>query len=832
MIRCILFLIILLTNACSKPSESGSIISGAIDSPIGSSPKLHTILPVSTYELVNYTSILDASDSASGFDTNSNGVPIIYECFYDTDIDGTVNETNECQNISGLNFNPQSGVLYGKPSSDTSGRYEILIKGTSERLSDEVITTVQIFNLNQIFVSLSESERNIGESTSATATAIYENGWIRSINNEVSWSVSDTLKATVDMSGNVITNNPGITVVQAELDRITGQASLQIFNSALSYIRINQTTHTLPLNGSKRLNATAFYNDGRSVLITNVADWTSLNSSIATVSNVSLNKGQLSAINEGTTQIEIRFGGMTHMASVEVTNQSIVDIVVTPVNSSGIIGIKQTFSATAFLSNNTTIDVTDVATWSSSDSAKLNIASNGVATLLSAGIIDVTAEYGSFSGQTRFTISSATIRSISIQSPSPIVTAGFNLTFSAIAEMSNGSIIDITSSALWSVSNSSLASISSGALSPGRLSALSTGHLTVTASLGATSSQTSIEITNGALNSISLQPSDSFMWKGETKKFTALGTFADGTTIDISEQVIWSTSDNTKLTVDNSPGQRGYARTLYDGTTTQNLTITATMNTISKSINIIINPANLIGLQINESNVVVKTETTKRLSVFGQYSDGGSVNLTSSALWLSSNETIGYISNAITDKGLIYALAEGSTNIQAKLNGISSNIVTVEIDNDSSPSSQLLGTGLKASYFSGRTFNTLKGVRIDSSINFSWDRGNAPLGVGDQFSIRWEGQIRSPETASCRFHAYSDDGFRVYLNNTLILNDWSDHAPRWSQSNWINLNKNEMSNIRVEFYENSGQSFAQLQWECTNHFAQTTIPQEYLYPAQ
>ena len=104
--------------------------------------------------------------------------------------------------------------------------------------------------------------------------------------------------------------------------------------------------------------------------------------------------------------------------------------------------------------------------------------------------------------------------------------------------------------------------------------------------------------------------------------------------------------------------------------------------------------------------------------------------------------------------------------------------------------------------------------------------------MGDSFSIRWEGQLKSPVTASCRIHSYSDDGFRVYLNGTLVLNDWSNHAARWANSAWMNLTEDQFYDLRVEFYENGGHAVAQLHWECTGQFARTLIIKDYLFPAE
>ncbi|MCL5097829.1 MAG: Ig-like domain-containing protein [Candidatus Omnitrophica bacterium] len=102
------------------------------------------------------------------------------------------------------------------------------------------------------------------------------------------------------------------------------------------------------------------------------------------------------------------------------------------------------------------------------------------------------------------------------------------------------------------------------------------------AAVGATSANYDITFVNGLLTvtapqlvSISLSPSVESVSEGQTVTFTAIGTYTDGTTQDISSEVTWGTSSPTVAAIDSS----GVVVAEEPGTAL----ITASMSNLSKS---------------------------------------------------------------------------------------------------------------------------------------------------------------------------------------------------------------------------------------------------------
>lgn len=123
--------------------------------------------------------------------------------------------------------------------------------------------------------------------------------------------------------------------------------------------------------------------------------------------------------------------------------------------------------------------------------------------------------------------------------------------------------------------------------------------------------------------------------------------------------------------------------------------------------------------------------------------------------------------------------------------------------------------GLSGAYYNNTNLSgSPVGSRVDTSINFDWGNGSSGVsGVNsNQFSVRWTGQLRAPTTGNYRFQTVSDDGVRLWINNQLIINNWTDHSAATNTSATVALQAGYAYDVRLEYYENTGQSVIRLLW--------------------
>lgn len=121
--------------------------------------------------------------------------------------------------------------------------------------------------------------------------------------------------------------------------------------------------------------------------------------------------------------------------------------------------------------------------------------------------------------------------------------------------------------------------------------------------------------------------------------------------------------------------------------------------------------------------------------------------------------------------------------------------------------------GLQAEYF---TNVTLKGEpvvkRIDKSIDFHWTLfAPDPLLKADFYSVRWTGQLAAAATGKFKIGLEGNDGFRLYINNKLLIDNWNKQSYRVSVADYF-FEKGKSYDIRVEFFEPVGNATIKLIW--------------------
>lgn len=131
--------------------------------------------------------------------------------------------------------------------------------------------------------------------------------------------------------------------------------------------------------------------------------------------------------------------------------------------------------------------------------------------------------------------------------------------------------------------------------------------------------------------------------------------------------------------------------------------------------------------------------------------------------------------------------------------------------------------GLKPTYFPNMTLTapgtTPKdgdGRDITEAPGGAWASAG-PLGVNvgvDNFSVRWEGQIETFTTGNYTFWTGSDDGMQVFITDmsNKVAGQWNTQ-PYIEYSGTKYLAGEQRHQIKVEFFENTGDATAKLFWQ-------------------
>jgi hypothetical protein len=125
----------------------------------------------------------------------------------------------------------------------------------------------------------------------------------------------------------------------------------------------------------------------------------------------------------------------------------------------------------------------------------------------------------------------------------------------------------------------------------------------------------------------------------------------------------------------------------------------------------------------------------------------------------------------------------------------------------------------RAEYFDNRTLSgTPTFSRCETEINQAWGNGGPGNGVKvDNFSARWTGRA-SFQAGTYSFTAWGDDGIRVWVDSTLIVDEWRNQNAQFKVSRTMTAGYHD---IKVEYYEGGGNGRTLVTWQLTSSTSPT-----------
>lgn len=151
---------------------------------------------------------------------------------------------------------------------------------------------------------------------------------------------------------------------------------------------------------------------------------------------------------------------------------------------------------------------------------------------------------------------------------------------------------------------------------------------------------------------------------------------------------------------------------------------------------------------------------------------------------------------------------------------------------DGVPDECSLLRGAVGAYYSNVNLTVRSVVRLDPRIDFDWrdPYPNSPdPSIGeDTFSVRWRTQVIPPVSGSYTFYTRTDDGVRLWIHGQLLIDHWMNQSATW-WSGSCDLVANQPTELRMEYFERTGDALARLQWSGPAT-PRSTIPTERLLP--
>lgn len=320
---------------------------------------------------------------------------------------------------------------------------------------------------------------------------------------------------------------------------------------------------------TQQLTATGYYTDLSTQNITGSVAWSSNNSAIAGVDS----SGRVSAIAAGSTVIRAASGAVSADVNVNVTTATLQSITISPVNPTKPKGRTQQFTATGSYDNGQNYNITNSVTWTSFTPAAVSIGSTtGLATAAGEGSSTITASLGAVTSNTAtMTVTAPVVDSVSVTPANLSLAKGLTQQFNVNGTYSDGTVLNLNNTAVWSSLNAIFASVNA----TGLVTAANTGTATIQAVYNSLIGQAAVTVTPPQLTTLVISPAGSTVERGNTLQLTAMGSYTDSTTQNLSNTVAWSSSNPAVATINAS----GLVTTFTAGSTT----ITAAKDGVSNS---------------------------------------------------------------------------------------------------------------------------------------------------------------------------------------------------------------------------------------------------------
>lgn len=363
----------------------------------------------------------------------------------------------------------------------------------------------------------------------------------------------------------------GTATITATFGGFSGTVLLTVTEPVLQSITVTPANPSILTLSGGTFQATGHYSDGTDPDITGQVAWSSSQPGIATISA----DGTAKTLTQGITTISAALGSVSGTSDLKATGGTLTGFTVAPVTTVLVKDTVVRMKATGTFSNGSTRDITGAVTWTPANASVATVTTPGgnlawLNALAVTPATTITAISGTLTPfATTLTVTAPQPVSLAIFTASPELTAGpltagTSARFTVSATFSDGTIQDVTTLSAWTSSDPAIATVGTSGLAAGRVTGVIAGITTIRATYTNNGRMVSIPVPasvtvrSRTLQSLAISPVTSSVSAGNQVQFTALASYGDGTTKDVTEDATWTIDKpNVAILADgqNQPGQ-------------------------------------------------------------------------------------------------------------------------------------------------------------------------------------------------------------------------------------------------------------------------------------
>ncbi|WP_165452207.1 Ig-like domain-containing protein [Paenibacillus thalictri] len=498
--------------------------------------------------------------------------------------------------------------------------------------------------VSRLILSKNDLTLEIGDTYSITATAITVSGATDDVTIKTDWTSGTPSIASV-YAGVITAKAEGTATITATYAGKTVVVNVNVEKKVRTLTK-NKTSSSLRVGASDQISLVATYTDGTTANVTDKANWSTTNDSIASV-----NDGLITGVSSGSATINATYGSQNVSISVAVDSVRRLDLDQTDLIMK--VGGTKQMKLMALFDNGDYEDMAEKAEWSSNKGSVAD-AFKGLITAYGTGQATITGKYGNKSVTVVVNVDVA--KRLDMDKSDLFLKVNGTEQVKVTAVYADGSSEDVTSKATWTSDNEDVASVEKG-----NITGYSSGQTTINASYGGKTTTVSVDVETARklemkVSSVQLNTGDSY-----SAELTA--TYADGTTENVTDRAKW-TSDKESVAY----ATKGTIKAISAG----EAIVTAQFGSVTAKLVVDVDVAR--SLTVNKKTVSLRTGGTEQLTVTALRADSSKVDVTDQVEWSVDN-----IAAVKVTKGKIEALATGQAVVTAKY-GDTTAVVTVQVE--------------------------------------------------------------------------------------------------------------------------------------------------------
>jgi hypothetical protein len=392
---------------------------------------------------------------------------------------------------------------------------------------------------------------------------------------------------------------------------------------------------------------------------------------------------------------------------------TIVALNLSPQTASVAIGGVQQYIATASFADGSSRVVTTESSWTSTVATTVSVSTTGLAKGLVGGTTTINASYLGKVATASLVVMPSTLISIALTPSNSTIANGGKQTFRTTGTYSDGSTADITANANFTTSIPTIASI----LPTGVATGLSVGTTAVVTTSNGFSATTNLIVSPAVLLSISMTPSNPNLQIGSTQQLILTANYTDGTTVRVTDSAAFTSATPAVTTVGASGENIGFITGMAPGTSV----VSAVFNGLTTNTTVTVVPAALVSISVTPATASILVGAKQAFIATGTYSDGSLGNVSTSAVWTSSDLT----KASVLPGGLASGLSAGVSTMTAALASKSGTAqltvaaIPTLISISVTPGNSSAAMGATQQFTAIGTYSDASTVNLNSSVNWS-----------------------------------------------------------------------------------------------------------------